>query len=203
MNKSDSIKEIAKAMCAAQAQMTGAKKTSVNPFFKSKYSDFVSVVEAVKTAFAENGLSYVQFPIEEAGRIGIETILMHSSGEFLSNSFTVALSKQDAQAAGSALTYCRRYSLQSIAGIPSEDDDGNSESKAPTYTTPLTQMAPPPVKAAPPKITKAAILAAFKAAKTFDALDAKLRKAQTTEFKDDPEVNAQYNARKAELSKHV
>ncbi len=124
---------------------------------------------------------------------------MHSSGEFLSNSFTVALSKQDAQAAGSALTYCRRYSLQAIAGIPSEDDDGNSASKAPTFTKPQAV----PQQAQPPKITKAAILAAFKAAKTSDALDAKLRKAQTTEFKDDPEVNAQYNARKAELSKHV
>jgi len=203
MNKSDSIKEIAKAMCAAQAQMTGAKKTSVNPFFKSKYSDFVSVVEAVKTAFAENGLSYVQFPIEEAGRIGIETILMHSSGEFLSNSFTVALSKQDAQAAGSALTYCRRYSLQAIAGIPSEDDDGNSASKAPTYTPPLTQKANPPVKAAPPKITKAAILAAFKASNSFNALESKWQKAQGTEFKDNAEVIEAWMTRKAELANNV
>ena len=183
-------------MCAAQAQMTGAKKTSINPFFKSKYSDFVSVVEAVKTAFAENGLSYVQFPIEEAGRIGIETILMHSSGEFLSNSFTVALSKQDAQAAGSALTYCRRYSLQAIAGIPSEDDDGNSASKAPTFAKP--QATPQP--STPPKITKAAILAAFKAAGSIEALTAKLNKAKTTEFKDDSEVIAQYNARMVELT---
>ena len=74
-------------------------------------------------------MSYVQFPIEEGGRIGIETILMHESGEWLSNSFTVQLSKQDAQGAGSAITYCRRYSLQAIAGIPSEDDDGNAASK--------------------------------------------------------------------------
>jgi len=199
MNKSDSIKEIAKAMCAAQAQMTGAKKTSVNPFFKSKYSDFVSVVEAVKTAFAENGLSYVQFPIEEAGRIGIETILMHSSGEFLSNSFTVALSKQDAQAAGSALTYCRRYSLQAIAGIPSEDDDGNSASKAPTFTKP--QATP---QQAPPKITKAAILDAFYIASTMNALDAKYKKAMTTEFAKDPEVLQAYSVRVKEIGKqHV
>jgi hypothetical protein len=38
--------------------------------------------------------------------------------------------KQDPQAAGSALTYARRYALQSIAGIPSEDDDGNQASQA-------------------------------------------------------------------------
>ena len=196
MNKSDSIKEIAKAMCAAQADMTGAKKTTVNGFFKSKYSDLVSVVEAVKVPFADNGLSYVQFPIEENGRIGIETILMHVSGEFLSNSFTVTLSKQDAQGAGSALTYCRRYSLQAIAGIPSEDDDGNNASKPakPTYTA-------PPAKA--PTITKSAILAAFKACKDSAALDKKYEKAMTTQWVKDPEVMQAYAIRANELSKGV
>ena len=129
MNKSDSIKNLAVAMCKAQAEMGGAHKAENNPFFKSKYADLKAVVKAVKEPFSNNGLSYVQFPIEEGGRIGVETILMHDSGEWLSNSFTVALTKQDAQGAGSAITYCRRYGLQAIAGIPSEDDDGNNASK--------------------------------------------------------------------------
>jgi len=130
MNKSESIKNLAVAMCKAQGEMGGAHKGANNPFFKSKYADLGSVVEAVKEPFTNNGLSYVQFPIEEGGRIGVETILMHDSGEWLSNSFTVQLSKQDAQGAGSAITYCRRYGLQAIAGIPSEDDDGNAASKS-------------------------------------------------------------------------
>lgn len=125
MNKSESIKNLAVALCAAQAEMGGATKDAANPFFKSKYADLSAVVKAVKDAFATNGLSYTQFPIEDGGRIGVETILMHVSGEWVSNSFTVALSKQDAQGAGSAITYCRRYALQAIAGIPAEDDDGN------------------------------------------------------------------------------
>ncbi len=129
MNKSDSIKNIATAMTKAQSEMGGAHKGANNPFFKSKYADLGAVIEAVKAPFADNGLSYVQFPIEDNGRIGIETILMHSSGEWLSNSFTVQLTKQDAQGAGSAITYCRRYGLQAVAGIPSEDDDGNAASK--------------------------------------------------------------------------
>ena len=128
MEKSDSIKNLAIAMCKAQSEMGGAVKGEENPFFKKKYADLGAVVQAVKEPFAGNGLSYVQFPIESGGRIGIETILMHDSGEWLSNSFTVQLSKQDAQGAGSAITYCRRYSLQAIAGIPSEDDDGNNAS---------------------------------------------------------------------------
>ena len=129
MNKSESIKNLALAMNKAQAEMGGAIKGAANPFFRSKYADLSSVVQAVKEPFANNGLSYVQFPIEEGGRIGVETILMHESGEYLSQSFTVHLAKQDAPQAGSAITYCRRYALQSLAGIPSEDDDGNAASK--------------------------------------------------------------------------
>ena len=128
MNKSDSIKNIAVAMNKAQSEMSGASKAKNNPFFKSKYADLSEVIKAVKEPFANNGLSYVQFPIEDNGRVGVETILMHSSGEWLSNSFTVQLTKQDAQGAGSAITYCRRYGLQAVAGIPSEDDDGNHAS---------------------------------------------------------------------------
>lgn len=130
MNKSESIADLAKALSKAQGEMSGAAKASNNPFFKSKYADLSEVIKAIKEPFATNGLSYVQFPIEDQGRIGIETILMHESGEFLSNSFTVNLNKQDAQGAGSAITYCRRYGLQAVAGIPSEDDDGNSASKS-------------------------------------------------------------------------
>ena len=129
MNKSESIKSLAVAMCKAQAEMGVAYKGTENPFFKKNYADLSAVVEAVKLPFSNNGLSYVQFPIEQGGRIGVETILMHESGEWLSNSFTIQLTKQDAQGAGSAITYCRRYGLQAIAGIPSEDDDGNHASK--------------------------------------------------------------------------
>ena len=137
MNKSESIKNLAIAMNKAQAEMGGAAKDSANPFFKSKYADLGAVVHAVKEPFANNGLSYVQFPIEDAGRIGVETILMHESGEWMSNLFTVALTKQDAQQAGSALTYCRRYALQAVAGIPSEDDDGNAASKQAKASEPV------------------------------------------------------------------
>lgn len=129
MEKSESIKNIAIAMCKAQGEMGGAHKGANNPFFKSKYADLGSVIEVVKEPFATNGLSYVQFPINDGDRIGVETILMHESGEWLSNQFTVKATKQDAQGAGSVITYCKRYGLQAVAGIPSEDDDGNAASK--------------------------------------------------------------------------
>jgi hypothetical protein len=129
MNKSDSIKELATALNKAQAEMSGAKKKETNPFFKKKYADMNSVVDAVRVPFCDNGLSYSQFPLFESGCVGVETILMHESGEWISSVLMLPMVKQDPQSAGSAITYARRYSLQSIAGIPSEDDDGNQASK--------------------------------------------------------------------------
>ena len=128
MEKSESIKNLAIAMCKAQGEMGGAHKDANNLFFKSKYADLGSVIEVVKEPFATNGLSYVQFPINDGDRIGVETILMHQSGEWLSHQFTVKATKQDAQGAGSVITYCKRYGLQAVAGIPSEDDDGDAAS---------------------------------------------------------------------------
>tara|TARA_R110000850_G_C9652295_1_gene434552 strand:+ start:42 stop:569 length:528 start_codon:yes stop_codon:yes gene_type:complete len=130
MKQSESVKEIAAALNKAQAEMSGAKKTSTNPFFKSSYADLAAVVEAVKTPFFENGLSYSQFPIFKDGFVGVETILLHVSGEWISGELVLPMTKQEPQAAGSAITYARRYALQSIAGIPAEDDDGNAASKS-------------------------------------------------------------------------
>tara|TARA_B100001057_G_scaffold167587_1_gene168303 strand:+ start:213 stop:770 length:558 start_codon:yes stop_codon:yes gene_type:complete len=126
MERSDSIKHLAAALNKAQAEMSGAKKGANNPFFKSKYADLNAVVDAVRIPFAENGLSYSQFPVMDESRVGVETILMHESGEFIASTLMLPTGKLDAQAAGSAITYARRYSLQSIAGIPAEDDDGNA-----------------------------------------------------------------------------
>ena len=139
MQKSESIKEIASAMSKAQAEMSGAKKGAVNPFFKSKYADMNAVVDAVRIPFSDNGLSYSQFPLFEEGRVGVETILMHESGEWISSILMLPMVKQDPQAAGSAITYARRYALQSIAGIPSEDDDGQSAMAGKT-ATPIVQL---------------------------------------------------------------
>lgn len=125
MERSESIKHLAAALNKAQAEMSGAKKGKENPFFKSSYADLNAVVDAIRIPFAENGLSYSQFPLMEENRVGVETILMHESGEFIVSTLMLPTGKLDAQAAGSAITYARRYALQAVAGIPSEDDDGN------------------------------------------------------------------------------
>lgn len=126
MNSSTKIESLAAALCKAQSEMGGAVKDSANPFFKSKYADLTSVIKAIKQPFADNGLSYTQFPVSSEHGVGVLTRLMHSSGEYIEHEYILPLVKKDPQAAGSAITYARRYALQAMAGIPTADDDAES-----------------------------------------------------------------------------
>ena len=126
MKSSESITELASALCAAQSQMGGAVKDSANPFFKSSYADLTSVIKAIKQPFADNGLSYTQFPVSNENGVGVSTRLMHISGQWLEMEYTLPTVKKDPQASGSAISYARRYALQSIAGIPTAEDDAES-----------------------------------------------------------------------------
>ena len=126
MKSSESIKELATALCAAQSQMGGAVKDSANPFFKSSYADLTSVIKAIKQPFADNGLSYTQFPVNDDSGVGVSTRLMHISGQWLEMEYTLPTVKKDPQASGSCISYARRYALQSIAGIPTAEDDAES-----------------------------------------------------------------------------
>jgi len=123
------MKELSAAMAKAFAQIEGAAKGKVNPAFRSKYADLGSVIDAIKPALTEHGLWFRQVTHHAENGVCIETIIHHSSGESLScGQLFVPASKHDPQGYGSALTYCRRYSLQTAFGVPasdSEDDDGN------------------------------------------------------------------------------
>ncbi len=148
MNKSESIAALAAALAKAQGAMKGAVKDSANPFFKSKYADLASVVEAIRAAFSANGLSYIQTVEPHPDEVRVETTILHSSGEWISCGYlSLPVSKADAQGYGSALTYARRYSLSAAVGVAPEDDDGNAASAAkPTadYTKHLLAIAAAP-----------------------------------------------------------
>lgn len=131
MLKSEAINELAAALSKAQGAMEMAKKDAENPFFKSRYADLASVVAAIQGPFADNGLAYVQCPDAcEGEAVAVDTLLMHTSGQWISSRTVVPVTKQDAQGYGSALTYARRYGLQAIAGVAADDDDGNAAASA-------------------------------------------------------------------------
>jgi hypothetical protein len=128
--QSQNISAIAKALIKAQTEMSTPKKSSNNPFFKSKYADLNEVREACLPAFNENGISVWQPTITIDGKPFVKTVLLHESGEWIAGFTEIICNKvNDAQSHGSGVTYARRYGLQSMANLGSEDDDGNADSK--------------------------------------------------------------------------
>ena len=142
MITSDSIANLTLALSIVQGKMTHAIKDSSNPFFKSKYADLESVWDVCRSLLSENGLAVMQFPgdinfvqlekengdINIATKMSLTTIISHKSGEFISQEMSVPVTKPDAQGAGSALTYMRRYALAAVVGVVQADDDGNAAS---------------------------------------------------------------------------
>lgn len=146
MNKSESIAALSAALAKAQAEMSNASKSSENPHFKSRYADLAEVLNTVRPVMAKHGIAVIQMPSFAAGVASVETLMTHSSGEWISNICSAPVSKQDAQGVGSAITYLRRYSLAAFAGVAQEDDDGN-----------LAVSKPEPTLAAAARMGKAAI----------------------------------------------
>jgi ERF superfamily len=147
MNKSDSIAALAMALSKAQGQMGGAKKEVSNTFFKSKYADLASVWEAARLPLTNNGLAVIQLPGRDAQGHFVETVLTHSSGEWVSGIFYVTPLKDDPQGIMSATTYARRGALASILGIAPEDDDGEGAMGRPAQA--VNRPASKPVKEGP------------------------------------------------------
>lgn len=134
--QSQNISTIAKALIKAQAEMSTPKKSSNNPFFKSKYADLNEIREACLPAFNENQISVWQPTVSIDGKPFVKTMLLHDSGEWIAGFTEIICNKvNDAQSHGSGVTYARRYGLQSMANLGSEDDDGNAASKPQTKQT--------------------------------------------------------------------
>ena len=140
MKKSESIVELSKALAKFQEEVKQPLKDKNNPFFKSKYVPLENVVEAITDVAPKNGLSFVQWALnDENGRVGVATMLMHESGEWIEfDAVHMKADKETAQGAGALITYLKRYSLSAVFGITSDqDDDGNGASgnKAPKPAT--------------------------------------------------------------------
>ena len=123
MNRSDSIANISAALNAAQKELGSVKKGALNPHFKSNYADLTAVIDAVKETLNKHGITILQPHTDNC----VETVLLHTSGEYLSSLTPIILAKENnPQALGSAISYARRYGLQSLVCLPAEDDDGEA-----------------------------------------------------------------------------
>ena len=122
-------KNLATALIKFHDSGAAAKKGAANPFFKSKYASLEEVIETVRAEAGKVGLTFTQLVDFDEHHIFVSTILMHESGDSITGR-TPVLTKDntDPQKMGSGITYAKRYGLQAVFGLPSEDDDGNSAS---------------------------------------------------------------------------
>lgn len=136
-------KNIYLALAAAQAEMGGVKKGSVNPAFKSKYADLADVVQAVSGPLNAQGIAFFHMAASVDGERIMRTVLAHgASGTTIECDVPLIVSKNDMQGYKSATTYAKRIGLESLTGIAPEDDDGNAAARAAPRSTPRVDVAP-------------------------------------------------------------
>lgn len=144
MNCSEKTDKLMPALAATYEEMGAATKDS--QAHKYKYADAASVDAASRPVLAKHGLFYTQGVVEGLGGLAMETTIIHgASAQFISQSvpFIVPRGKtEDPQAYGSALTYSRRYGLQSALGMISDDDDGEAASGIARKPAPVAPPAP-------------------------------------------------------------
>lgn len=116
-------------------------KTATNPHFRSTFAPLPEVLDYVRPALAQHGLTITQL----TDGYELITLLLHTSGEWLSSRYPLHPAKDDPQGLGSAVTYARRYTLLAMLGLAGDDDDdGNTASGLSTA---------PEARAATPKAT--------------------------------------------------
>lgn len=129
------MQNLTKALAMAQSEIKHAEKDGKNPHFKSDYSTLAAVWDAARIPLTKNGLAVVQTQKIDGETIISVTTLLHVSGEFITSELPLLMVKKDMQQLGSALTYARRYQLCAIAGISSDEDDGEAAVNRPSSGT--------------------------------------------------------------------
>jgi hypothetical protein len=119
------MKSIYVKLHEAKKSIGVVKKNAKNPHFKNTYADLNALIEAVEPILLENSLILLQ-PIKD-GKVFTEIVDIES-GESVVSSIDLPTSGNPQQM-GSAITYFRRYTLQSLLSLQADDDDGQMASK--------------------------------------------------------------------------
>ena len=155
--QSEQIGELIANLAKAQLEFTPALKDSDNPFFKSKYADLAANINAVRPALNKYGIAVIQSDSSElpTATARVRTSLHCGEQWIATEAEAPAIDKSgniNVQTLGSAWTYLRRYTLQALCGLASEDDDGNSLSQDKTPAQ-AEKARPNPPQPAPAKAT--------------------------------------------------
>ena len=145
--QSENIADLAIALSKAQAENGTVHKDAKNPFYKTNYASLAQVWETVRPALTANGLSVVQLPSQDEKGYYVESMLIHSSGQWIKCRTYMKPVKEDPQGIGSLISYARRYALQSLVMVCPDDDDGEMamgrSTSVPQARTTITKVIAP------------------------------------------------------------
>lgn len=135
--RSDSISNLAAALSKAQGEIASAVKEATageGTKYQYNYATLDGVWNACRNPLSKNELAIIQMPFSnESSVITIETLLTHSSGEWISTELTLSTTderQKGVQAVGAIITYARRYMLAAMVGVSQADDDGQASAEA-------------------------------------------------------------------------
>lgn len=140
---SDKCDIVLSKLMKAKQEIGTVKKDSKNPFHKSNYASLNAYIDASEVHLIENGLILIQ-----AGNgsflepIIIATLVHPESGQWIKSYLPILNPKLDSQGLGASVTYMRRYSIATLLGLVSEDDDGETASGRGKYDQQKKKAAP-------------------------------------------------------------
>lgn len=124
---SPSIDKLAAALCNLQAEITGVVKDSQG--YGYSYTSLAALLDALQKPKKKHGLALYQTPVNDGGSLGVCSVLMHASGQYIKSRFVMPTPQlkgtSATQNAGAAISYARRYAAAAIFGIASEDTDAD------------------------------------------------------------------------------
>ncbi|MDB4893168.1 MAG: superfamily protein [Gemmatimonadetes bacterium] len=148
MKQSESIASLCAALVKVHQTLEPIIKDANNPHFKKAYASLDAIMEYVRAPLAGEGLAIVQgggAPISNVEGIvvgvAVETMLVHTSGEYMSSAITLPLDRPSPQAVGSAITYGRRYGVSALLALTTEEDDDGNVATASSLNAPALRTA--------------------------------------------------------------
>jgi hypothetical protein len=116
---------IAPAFIKAQASLTDPVKDTQG--YGYKYATLDQILQIVRPVLSANGLAVMQH-LEggENGHVSVKTVILHESGQTMESTMSMPISAKKGLSAeqnvGAAVSYARRYALQSCLGLMAEED---------------------------------------------------------------------------------
>ena len=110
-----------------QKRVGAILKNAENPFFKSSYADLNALLDTIKPILNELELVLIQ-PLKVIEGKSVLATKLIDNDKVIAESEIILPDLQDPQKVGSAITYYRRYSIQSLLLLQAIDDDANEAS---------------------------------------------------------------------------